>query len=76
MINDIQQCIEMITPEIYEKLKTAVELRKWPDGRVLDEHQVSLCLEAIIRYENTGDVPMEDRVGYIDRSSCRSNAKR
>ena len=64
--------VDQLTPEIYERFKCAVEIRKWPDGRSLTDEQVDLCLEAIIRYEESASIPKDARVGYIDRSSCRS----
>ena len=29
---DIEQIIDSMTPEVYQRLATAVELGKWPDG--------------------------------------------
>ncbi|MGJ8517417.1 DUF1315 family protein [Carnimonas bestiolae] len=57
-----------MTPEIHLALKQAVELRKWPDGRKLSQAQLELCLEAIIKYENTHQFDEQSRTGYIDRS--------
>jgi uncharacterized protein YeaC (DUF1315 family) len=61
---DIKQLLESITPEIYENLKTAIELGKWPDGRKLDQEQKELCMQAVIAYEEM-HVPAEERTGYI-----------
>ncbi|MFP3570326.1 DUF1315 family protein, partial [Paraburkholderia sp. SIMBA_030] len=41
------QMIENITPEIYESLKTAVEIGKWSDGRKLTVEQKELSLQAV-----------------------------
>ena len=41
------QMIENITPEIYESLKTAVEIGKWSDGRRLTPEQKELSLQAL-----------------------------
>ncbi|WP_025733787.1 YeaC family protein [Carnimonas nigrificans] len=57
-----------MTPATHLALKQAVELRKWPDGRKLSREQLELCLEAIIKYENTHQFEEEERTGYIDRS--------
>ena len=43
--------IENITPEIYESLKLAVEIGKWPDGRKLTKEQKELSLQAMIAWE-------------------------
>ena len=34
-----QQVIGQMPKEVYERLKTAVELGKWPDGQPLTEEQ-------------------------------------
>ncbi|AQU82867.1 MAG: DUF1315 family protein [Halomonas sp.] len=62
--------INQITPAIYESLKQAVSLRKWPDGRRLTPEQTELCLEAVIRYEVENNVPEENRVGYLEQRTC------
>lgn len=61
------QLIASINPEIYQRLRTAIELGKWPDGRVLSVEQKEICMEAVIYYENTHQLSEEDRVGYLDR---------
>ncbi|SDF73376.1 hypothetical protein SAMN05216571_101442 [Onishia taeanensis] len=66
--------VQQMTPDIYESLKQAVSLRKWPDGRVLSAEQVELCLEAVIKYEAEHGVSPDQRVGYLDRTSCGSDA--
>ncbi len=63
---DFAELIRNITPEIYQNLKRAVELGKWPDGQPLTDEQKALSLQAIIAYDNTHH-DEEERVGYIDR---------
>ncbi|GAA5316629.1 MAG: YeaC family protein [Candidatus Pelagadaptatus aseana] len=65
---DIKQLLESITPDIYENLKTAIELGKWADGRKLDQEQKELCMQAVIAYEQM-HVPAEERTGYIPPKS-------
>lgn len=67
--------VQQMTPTIYASLKQAVALRKWPDGRMLSAEQVELCLEAVIKYEAEHDVPPEQRVGYVERSSCSDDGE-
>lgn len=58
------QLISSITPEIYERLKRAVELGKWDNGVRLTSEQKEQCMQAVIAY----DVKYQDeasRVGYI-----------
>ncbi|SFH20251.1 YeaC family protein [Modicisalibacter xianhensis] len=62
--------IQQMTPDIYQSLKQAVALRKWPDGRQLTSEQTELCLEAVMRYEIEHNVPEDQRVGYLQRQSC------
>lgn len=65
---DFQQIINAMTPDIYRNLKRAVEIGKWPDGRVLTAEQRELSLQAIIVYE-ARFVDAKERTGYIDRGS-------
>ena len=63
---DYRQMIETMTPEIYQRLKTAVELGKWPDGRRLTAAQREQSLQAIIAWGEQ-HLPPGERVGFIDR---------
>lgn len=65
---DFEKLIENMTPDIHEALKRAVETGKWPDGRALTDQQRSLCMEAVIVYDQRF-VAEQQRVGYIDRGS-------
>ncbi|MCB8890166.1 YeaC family protein [Vreelandella malpeensis] len=69
-----ERMISQMTPSIYESLKQAVALRKWPDGRFLSAEQTELCLEAVIRFEIENNVPEENRVGYLERRTCGAGA--
>ncbi|SFM14705.1 YeaC family protein [Marinobacter zhejiangensis] len=62
-----QELIERMDPSVYRSLRQAVELGKWPDGRVLSEEQRELCMEAVLYYESQ-HIPEDQRVGYIDRT--------
>jgi uncharacterized protein len=64
--------IQQMTPDIYQSLKQAVALRKWPDGRLLTPEQTELCLEAVMRYEIEHNVPEDQRVGYLQQQGCGS----
>ena len=68
---NLEQLINSITPDIYESLKTAIELGKWEDGKRLEKDQVALCLEAVMRYEST-NISEEERVGYME-NACKSS---
>ncbi|WP_373081247.1 YeaC family protein [Zhongshania sp.] len=63
---DFEQLVDNITPAIYEGLKRAVEIGKWPDGRVLTVEQREHCMAGVIAYDLKTQHET-DRVGYIDR---------
>ena len=67
------QMIENITPEIYQSLKTAVEIGKWPDGRKLSQEQKELCLQAMIAYE-LKHLPEDQHTGYMGPQECASKS--
>ena len=60
---DLKQLLNSITPEVYESLKRAVEIGRWPDRRSLTDEQVPLCMQAIIAYEES--MPRHQRTGYV-----------
>lgn len=70
---NLEQLIQSLTPEVYENLKNAVALARWPDGRPLEEGQRELCMEAILYYEKLHNVPDDQRVGYI-AGGCKSGS--
>lgn len=39
---EIDRIIDGMTPEVYQRLATAVELGKWPDGVALTEDRKSV----------------------------------
>lgn len=59
-----QQLLDSLTPEVYENLKRAIELGKWPDGKPLTQPQRETCMQAIIAYEHK-HLPAEQHTGYI-----------
>lgn len=61
---DIKKLLDSITPEIYQNLKLAVEISKWPDGKKLSAEQRELCMQAVIAYEHK-HLPPEEHTGYI-----------
>lgn len=65
--------IENITPEIYESLKTAVEIGKWSDGRKLTREQKELSLQAVIAWE-VQNLPEDQRTGYMGPQECSSKS--
>lgn len=63
-----RKLVEQLTPEIYRSFKRALEIGKWPDGRVLEDHQKEHCMQAVIAYDQL-HTPEHKRVGFIDTGS-------
>ena len=45
---DFEQVINSMTPDIYQRLVTAVELGKWPDGVALTPEQKENSLQLVM----------------------------
>lgn len=61
---NIEDLLKNITPDIYQNLKRAVELGKWPTGDRLTQEQRETCMQAVIAYEHL-HLPPEEHTGYI-----------
>jgi uncharacterized protein YeaC (DUF1315 family) len=59
-----EDIVNSLNPEQYASLKRAVELGKWPDGRVLAGEQRELSLQVLIAYD-ARHKPEEERIGYV-----------
>lgn len=70
----LEQLIRSLTPEVYQNLRRAIELGRWPDGRRLSGEQRELCMEAVLHYEALHQVAEHERVGYIDRSKAEETS--
>ena len=53
-----------VTPEIYARFRTAIEIGKWPNGEKLTDDQKEICMQTIIAWDNKFTQESE-RVGYI-----------
>ncbi len=69
-----EELIKRLDPSVYQNLKRSLELGKWPDGRKLTSEQRTICMEAIIYYEEHHQIPAEQRVGYLDRGEKAGTA--
>ncbi|KJZ07806.1 MAG: YeaC family protein [Marinomonas sp.] len=65
---NFKEMIDNMSPEVYESIKLAVELGKWPNGVRLTDEQKELCLQAVITYDYTNKGE-DERVGFIDRNA-------
>jgi len=63
-----------MSAEVYENMRRAVELGRWPDGRNLSAQQRETCLQAIIAWEAM-HLPEQQRSGYMPGSDCSSKAQ-
>lgn len=48
---EIEQIIDSMTPEVYQRLATAVELGKWPDGVALTAEQKENSLQLVMLWQ-------------------------
>ena len=70
-MNTVNELVESLTPEMARDLKRAIELGKFPDGRMVSEAQRELMLEAVILYD-AAKLPEEERTGFIHRKKTAS----
>ncbi|MGY5957404.1 Transcriptional regulator [Kosakonia sp. BK9b] len=47
----LEQIVNSMTPEIYQRLSTAVELGKWPDGVALTPEQKENSLQLVMLWQ-------------------------
>jgi uncharacterized protein YeaC (DUF1315 family) len=73
-MSSFAELISNITSDVYESLKLAVEIGKWPDGRKLTQEQKELSLQAVIAWEMK-NLPEDQRTGYIGPQECASHAE-
>ena len=72
MSKDFKSLIETMDNDTYQRLKTAVEIGRWADGRGLSEQQRQVSLQAVIAYELKNDFAEEHRTGFVQTqgSNC------
>lgn len=63
---DYQQMIASMTPQMYQNLRRAVELGKWPDGSRVTPEQRENAMQAIIAWGER-HLPPAERVGFVDK---------
>ncbi len=69
-----EDLLAMMTPEVYQNLKSAVELGKWPDGTALTPEQVESCMQGVILYESQ-NMSADERSGYMPpKNVCKSTS--
>ena len=70
-MNTVNELVESLTPSMVSDLKQAIELGKFPDGRVVSREQKELMIEATILYDAL-KLPEEERTGFIHRKKQSS----
>ncbi|MFH7809867.1 MULTISPECIES: YeaC family protein [unclassified Acinetobacter] len=65
---NIEQMLAVLNPEIVERLRTAVEIGKWPNGVALTKEQREISMQAVYAWEMK-HLPEDERSGYIDRGT-------
>ena len=70
-MNTVNELVESLTPSMVSDLKQAIELGKFPDGRVISREQKELMIEATILYDAL-KLPEEERTGFIHRKKQAS----
>lgn len=48
---NVETLVASMTPEIYERLRQAVETGKWPDGTPLSDDQKENSMQAVMLYQ-------------------------
>ena len=70
-MNTVNELVEALTRSMASDLKQAIELGKFPDGRVVSREQKELMIEATIFYDAL-KLPEEERTGFIHRKKQAS----
>lgn len=60
--SSLDNLLEQVSPEIYDRLKAAIELGKWDDGSRLSPEQLENCMQLLILYE-ARELPENERTG-------------
>lgn len=51
MKQELEAMLNAMTPEVYERLSTAVETGKWPDGVPLTPEQRDNCMQLVMLWQ-------------------------
>ncbi|TNF36383.1 MAG: DUF1315 family protein [Gammaproteobacteria bacterium] len=68
---DIEEFVNRLGQAEYAAVKQAIELGKWPDGRVLASDDRELLMRAMIAWENKHLAP-DQQTGYMEQPDCPS----
>ncbi|NBM55577.1 DUF1315 family protein [Proteus sp. G2669] len=70
---EVNELISMVTPEIYQRISTAVELGKWPDGVALTDEQKEHCMQIVLLWQaKNNHIPEHMTVGTNGQITMKS----
>ncbi len=69
-MNALNQVIDSMTREVYERLRHSLEIRRWPDGRTMTEDQLADTMQLVIGWEHR-HLPPDRHSGHVV-DVCRS----
>ncbi|UTV26890.1 YeaC family protein [Photobacterium atrarenae] len=49
---ELEQLLQAMTPEVFQRISTAVEIGKWPDGTLLTPAQRDAAMQAMMIYQS------------------------
>jgi uncharacterized protein YeaC (DUF1315 family) len=64
--SSFETLLSTLTPELVAAFRRAIEIGKWPDGRLVTAGQRATCMQAVIAWEHR-HLPETERTGYIDK---------
>lgn len=53
---EIEQLLNAMTPEIYQRLMYATETGRWPEGIKLTPQQRNSCMQAVMLYQSRHNI--------------------
>lgn len=71
-MSDFLATAEQLTPDMVERFRRAVEIGKWPDGRIVSAEQRDILLQALIVYEEKNIDPSQRAVSVTEQCSSSS----
>ncbi len=61
---ELDALLKQVTPEIYQRMKRAVETGRWPDGAAVTAEQRENCLAIVIAWDQR-NLPEDERTGWL-----------
>ncbi|MFA0085949.1 YeaC family protein [Vibrio sp. E150_011] len=53
---DVEQLLNAMTPDVYDRLIYACETGRWPEGAALSQEQKDSCMQAVMLYQSKHNV--------------------